>query len=165
MAVVAGMSDLIVIGQIGDVNTSTYEFNITEVLKGTDKKKIKVRMFKEWVCDSRLEAAANGQSLILFLQKKTFGYEIINGSTGEIFIKSGKVMRDLNGTTPTINELKKAIRNFTSLYTFARNNYSYRKDHKNAFKQIRPFAEILEHVEKGGLTKWLIKQTEWYDIV
>lgn len=53
MEFVAGMADLIVVGEIESVNAASYQFRISETIKGQSKDLIRVRMFKEWTCDRR----------------------------------------------------------------------------------------------------------------
>ncbi len=85
-------SDLIVIGKIKDFNDKTYLFQPSEFIKGDSQSTITVEMFEEWSCDRRIKKPAIDQDLFLFLNKKEDGsYEILNGSTGEIFINRSEI--------------------------------------------------------------------------
>lgn len=116
--VVAGMADLIVVGEIEGVHSGSYYFKISSTIKGKELESIKVQMFKEWKCDTRMKKPEVGQKLFLFLIKKIGSYEIINGSTGEIFIKDDRILRTIFNLRPTVEELSEAVRTFTSCYGY-----------------------------------------------
>lgn len=80
---IIGLSDLIVIGEINEIESNTYTFTITETLKGDVHASIRVEKFKEWLCDMRFGSYEKGQKLCLFLKKGLLSWEIINGSSGE----------------------------------------------------------------------------------
>jgi hypothetical protein len=79
-------SKLIVVGEISEIQDSTYTFKISETIKGSKYNSIEVLKFKEWTCDERRYGYEIGQKLCLFLDSNKDKWEIINGSTGEKFI-------------------------------------------------------------------------------
>lgn len=86
-SIVIAKADLIVDGIISKVSKNEYEFTINEFVKGKSPSKIKVSIWKEWICDPRIKELKTGQRLILFLEKSPYGnFTTINGSTGEIYI-------------------------------------------------------------------------------
>jgi hypothetical protein len=161
LEVVAGMADLIVIGEIDEANSKTYKFKISRTLKGENDETIKVKMFKEWTCDVRMEKAKKGQKLFLFLLKKDDGYEIINGSTGELFIKEDKIVRKINNRNPTVDELATSIISFTSAYKL-KGEFDYLE--KSTFIQLKTADEIDKLSAESDLTKWFIDKVKGYAI-
>ena len=165
MAVVAGMAELIVEGHISEVKSKTYILSVDQFLKGKSKAYIKVEMFKEWVCDQRMKAVEKKDKVILFLIKRGSKYRVINGSTGEKFVYKGLVSWPFLEEPVSLEDFKRAIVNFTSAYEFVRKRYYFYKSHKNKFRQLRPFAEIVRMGEEDELTLLLLKETEYYDVV
>ncbi|WP_299628337.1 hypothetical protein [uncultured Tenacibaculum sp.] len=111
-SIVTAKSDLIVEGEIKNVYDETYEFTITDFIKGKTGDTISVNKWKEWMCDSRQIKHLKGQNLILFLQKDQHGeYKIINGSTGELIINSdGSILRYDYERLPNKSVVKKGIK-------------------------------------------------------
>jgi hypothetical protein len=119
LEVVAGMADLIVTGEIASVSEGVYQFNVSENIKGKSEATITVKMFHEWTCDVRWKKAEKGQQLFLFLLKKEGKYEIINGSTGELFIVDERVNGfGFGGKDQQLEAYKTAIKNFTKCYSY-----------------------------------------------
>ncbi|WP_428233059.1 hypothetical protein [Flavobacterium sp.] len=88
-SIVISKADLIVDGTISKVSKNEYEFEIGQFLKGKSGSKIKVLIWKEWLCDPRIKELKAGQRLILFLEKTSYGiFTPVNESTGEIYIDS-----------------------------------------------------------------------------
>lgn len=163
MEVMAGMADLIVVGEISKVHvTSTYDFTITSVIKGSAKSIIKVNMFKEWTCDHRAKKAESGQRLLLFLQKDMFGtYEIINGSTGEKFIENNQLEIVINEKIPTVDELTLGLKLFTSCYQLKGKEYDFGN---TTFIQLKSTDEIKELSAKSEITSWLVDRVKNYQV-
>lgn len=84
---VAGFSHLIVVGKISSITPNSYQFEISETIKGAPRKNITVIKFEEWTCDIRFGSHVIGQQLLLFLIKNGPYYEIVNGGSGEIPIQ------------------------------------------------------------------------------
>lgn len=81
-------SELIVNGEIAQIDSMTYQFEISKVVKGNHHPcdEIIVEKWHEWPSDIRGIDHAIGQQIILFLKKDESSKEswkIINGSTGE----------------------------------------------------------------------------------
>jgi len=129
LTLIAARADLIVIGEIDIVKGGNYTFKIGETLRGQKFKTITVKMFKEWVCDPRWEKPKQGQKLCLFLNKGEKNWEIINGSSGEMFI-SGKLIylggedsmkivnNEITRNDMSLTEFKNAIKDFCRCYLF-----------------------------------------------
>ena len=132
--VVAGMADLIVVGEIERVHANSYDFKINSTIKGKEQKTIKVQIFKEWKCDTRMKKPETGQKLFLFLIEKMGSYEIVNGSTGEIFIENNHIIRTIFTLKPTVEELSVAVRVFASCYTY---KGEYKADGADIFIQTK----------------------------
>ncbi len=81
---VALQADLIVVGEIINVNSNSYQFKVTNQIKGESTSQLTVQKFTEWECDVRFDKVKIGQKLFLFLKKKNKKFELINGNTGEI---------------------------------------------------------------------------------
>ncbi|MFT7612430.1 MAG: hypothetical protein ACI9J3_001390 [Parvicellaceae bacterium] len=162
MEIVAGMADLIVVGKIENVGSGTYQFRISNTVKGQSLDLIKVQMFKEWTCDRRIKKAKEGQELFLFLTKKAGKFEIINGSTGEIFIDNGLVKRAFKASQRTTEEWFVAIKTFTISYQFKGKDYEPLEE--NIFIQLRTDKEAKEVIGKSELTKWLFERVKEYKI-
>ena len=160
--VVAGMADLIVVGEIDSVISGSYKFKISNTLKGQSMKLIEVQMFKEWKCDGRIKKAEKGQELFLFLIRNAGKYEIINGSTGEMFIDKGKVLRTFNKFQPTTEELALALQAFTNSFEFK--GKDYKPFGENVFVQLKTDEEIKELSEKNQLTNWFFDRVKEYKI-
>jgi hypothetical protein len=160
--VVASIADLIVVGEIESVNLNSYDFKISKTIKGQEKVIITVQMFKEWKCDTRMKKADKGQKLFLFLTKNGERYEIVNGSTGEMFIENDKILRTIGETRPTVTELSESIQRFTSSYEFKGKEYS--PFNENTFIQKKTNDELKEIVQKSELTKWFFDRMKNYRI-
>ncbi|WP_299125359.1 hypothetical protein [uncultured Tenacibaculum sp.] len=85
-SIVTSKADLIVEGQIDEINNEKYQFKISDFIKGKDDDTIIVNKWKQWMCDTRPLKYKTGQKLILFLKKVKGKYKVINGSTGELII-------------------------------------------------------------------------------
>jgi hypothetical protein len=113
-SIVISKADLIVDGTISRVSQNEYEFTISEFVKGKSGSKIKVLIWKEWICDPRIKELKAGQRLILFLEKTTYGnFAPINDSTGEIYIDNDafiNIFLPKEFSNPTV--LKKGISMF-----------------------------------------------------
>jgi len=127
--VIMGYADLIVEGEISKVNENSYEFKIFNNLKSkiNTGNKIIVNNFQEWTCDKRIVSSKVGQKLLLFLtitENKT--YEIINGSTGELFIED--VEREFSYDFKFNNylDIKRGIQMFGNSYKFTGKNKNRR---------------------------------------
>lgn len=162
LEVVAGMADLIVVGEIESVSQGSYQFKITKAVKGKETGLIKVQMFKEWSCDHRIKKTEKGQKLFLFLNKKGGKYEIINGSTGEMFIEDGKVLRTINGYKPKVDELANSIKYFVK--AFEPKNKDYKPFDETVFIQLLPDNEIEKLAKESILTNWFFDKMKDYKI-
>ena len=162
LEVVAGMADLIVVGEIECVNQGSYQFKITKTVKGKKTGSIKVQMFKEWTCDHRIKKAETGQKLFLFLNKKGGKHEIINGSSGEIFIEDDKVLKTINGEKPTVDELANSIKYFVK--AFKLKNKNYKPLDETVFIQLLPENEIKKLAKESILTNWFFDKIKDYKI-
>jgi len=116
LSIIAGSADLIVIGEIDVVRNNTYRFKISETIKGQTYKTIIVKMFEEWTCDNRFEKAEKGQKLFLFLKKGQNNWDLINGSSGELFISKTTIYLGGEDSIKIVNN--KITRNDMSLTTF-----------------------------------------------
>ena len=113
--IIISNADLIVEGQIIEVSSSQnqYQFEITDFIKGQSSQKISVDIWEEWTCDHRIESPKIGQKLLLFLTKNTTNqYQIINDSTGELFIRDNDSLETFSyyKIFPKLYELKKGIK-------------------------------------------------------
>ncbi len=162
LEIVVGMADLIVIGEIESVSKDTYQFKIDKKIKGEESDLIKVQMFKEWTCDNRMKKAEKGQKLFLFLVKKGGKYEIINGSTGEMFIEGDTVLRIINGEQPTVDKLATSIKSFTRAFRLKSKNYAPFEE--TVFKQLISDNEIKNLTNQSALTRWLFNKMKGYKI-
>ena len=162
LEVVAEMADIIVVGEIKSVSQGSYQFNITKTVKGKETGLIKVQMFKEWTCDHRMKKAETGQKLFLFLNKKGGKYEIINGSTGEMFIEDDKVLRTINGDKPTVDELANSIKYFVK--GFKLKSKDYEPFDETVFIQLLPDNEIEKFAKESILTQWFFDKMKDYKI-
>lgn len=160
--IVAGMADLIVVGEISKVDSNSYEFLIKETVKGSETGSIKVKMFEEWTCDSRRFKAEVGQKLFLFLEKGLFKYEIINGSTGELFIKHEKVLRIIDKNEPTVTDLVSALKSFTTAYRFKSDKFGIGEE--RVFVQLKTDAEIATLSSKTDLSRWFFDRVKLFTI-
>lgn len=154
--VVISGSDLIVEGEISAVPFSVYkyDFKISEFLKGGSEQEITINMWKEWTCDSRIKRPLIGQRLILFLTKNNNGeYEIINGSTGELFINEEQGLDTfLKTDLPSLDQLKKGIKMFSKAYKYNGKLYSSYRENPYYEKLIDQI-EIDEMMDQNNFFK------------
>lgn len=117
-SIVISKADLIVDGTISKVSKNEYEFEISQFVKGKSGSKIKVLIWKEWLCDPRIKELKSGQRLILFLEKTSYGnFAPINDSTGEIYIDNDSfinIFLPKEFTNPKV--LKEGIAMFLQTY-------------------------------------------------
>ncbi|MFV8348031.1 hypothetical protein [Flavobacterium sp. ZB4P13] len=172
--VMAGISELIVIGEINIVKGNLYIFDIKETLKGKLYKSISVKLFKEWTCDTRFAKPKKGQKLCLFLKRGLSNWEIINGSTGELLISDNSIT--LGGYeeykhidykfTPyclSVEEFKNGIREFSKCYRFI-GEYDF-MDKKAHFEQICDNKQISKFKSINKFSAWLYKKMTKYPVV
>ncbi|MEG0849672.1 MAG: hypothetical protein RSF34_03185 [Flavobacterium sp.] len=111
-------ADLIVDGTVSKVSKDSYEFTVTQFVKGKSNSKIKVSIWKEWLCDPRIVELKAGQRLILFLEKLANGnFYPINESTGELYVDNNcfiNIFLPKDFSNPTV--LKKGISMFLKTY-------------------------------------------------
>lgn len=171
--IVAGMSELIVMGEINTVKGNVYIFDIDETLKGKLYKSISVEMFKEWTCDARFAEPKKGQKLCLFLKRGTTNWEIINGSTGELLISNNTITLgdeeykhvDYKYTPYrlSVEEFKIGLREFSKCYRFI-GKYDFR-DEKAHFEQIGDDKQIAKFKSSNTFSAWLYKKMTKYSAV
>jgi hypothetical protein len=117
-SIVIAKADLIVDGTISKVSKNEYEFTISQFVKGRSALKIKVSIWKEWICDPRIKELKTGQRLILFLEKSPNGnFSPINDSTGEIYVDNDSfinIFLPKEFTNPKV--LKEGISMFLQTY-------------------------------------------------
>ncbi|WP_343694087.1 hypothetical protein [Flavobacterium sp.] len=157
-SIVISKADLIVDGTISKVSKNEYEFTISQFIKGKSGSKIKVSIWKEWICDPRIKELKAGQRLILFLEKTASGiFTPINDSTGEIYVDNDTfidIFLPKEFSNPTI--LKKGISMFVQ-------NFTVYGDLNDRFLQNVYFAsnksifEIYKLTENNQVFKFLIQ--------
>jgi hypothetical protein len=163
MQVVAGMADLIVEGEINSVSGNSYTFNIDQTIKGTAVKQIIVKMFQEWTCDMRWKKAEPGQTLLLFLTKANDSFDIINGSTGEIFIIDNKVQLFMNAEKNIqLEDAVTAFKNFTSCYSLpGKDIFPFNKP---VFDQLKTDSEIAVLKKANKVSVYLFSEMKAFAI-
>lgn len=156
---VISKADLIVEGKISDVSFSVYEynFNVTEYIKGESQEEIIINMWKEWSCDKRIKRAEKGQKLLLFLTKRSNGeYEIINGSTGELFITENDSLQTFfRYKLPKREEFKSAIRMFSKAF-----KYHSKTKEKSYYKKLVKQSEIDIMIKENKFFKSMVLMIE-----
>lgn len=149
-------ADLIVEGEITKVSNFVYEydFHINDFIKGSSNDNITIDMWKEWTCDSRIKSPRIGQRLLLFLSKNSNGeYEIIHGSTGELFISENNTLETFGKTDfPSLKVFKKGIQMFIKAYSYDGDLYSYDRN-KIAFKTLLNPLEIEKMIGENEFFK------------
>ncbi|WP_250437356.1 hypothetical protein [Hanstruepera flava] len=165
--IVISKADLIVEGKISDVShfVYEYEFEVTDFVKGKSENKITVDMWKEWTCDKRIKRPKVDQRLILFLTKNQNNeYEIINGSTGELFITENDSIKTFTyyDNFPKLDELKKGIKLFQESFEFYGEMYGYGKD--RFFKRLKSESEIKKLEKENEFFKSTVDGIQYYEI-
>jgi len=163
--IVISKADLIVDGKISNIQSNEYELEIDEFLKGESSRVIKVKMWKEWTCDRRIEKTEIGQRLILFLTDDKNGkFEIINGSTGELIVrKDNSVNTFTNLELPSVSETKSGIQKFIQAFEYSGNLYPKYND-QNYFKQLIEQSEIDKLMAKNIFFKTIVLSIKRYEI-
>jgi hypothetical protein len=171
--IVASFADLIVTGEINSVHGLTYSFKVSETLKGKVRGTITVRKFREWMCDTRRLPHKKGQKLCLFLKKGIAGWNIINGSTGEMIISNDSLNMhaeeydaegyDFSAYSLPLEEFKNGIRTFCKLYAFI-GKYEIYGEYR-AFKMLCSDAEIDEFKNMSRFSAWLNAKARKYEII
>lgn len=171
--IVAGIAELIVVGEINSVKGNTYIFDIGETLKGKQYKSITVKMFEQWTCDTRFGEPKKGQKLCLFLKRGMTNWQIINGSTGELLISNNAITLgdeeykhvDYKYTPYRISveEFKIGLREFSKSYRFV-GEYDFR-DEKAHFEQIGDEKQISKLKNTNKFSAWLYKKMIKYSAV
>ena len=151
-------ADLIVVGELSNSGVKTYNFTISSTIKGEEHESIRVQKFKEWTCDTRSRKFESGQKIILFLEKKLGKYEIINGSSGEVFIDDNIVQVRGFHQKPTVNEFSGMISDF--LACFSPNNEPSTIWNTRTYTQLLSDDEITERRNKSMFTDKLFATLE-----
>jgi hypothetical protein len=118
--IVISKADLIIEGKVSNNSKNNYDFSVTEFIKGQSLKNIYVKKWGEWTCDKRIQKIEKGQRLILFLNKiKENEYEVINGSTGELFVENNNSVKTfMKSDFPSVNKIKSGIKSFLKAFEF-----------------------------------------------
>ncbi len=159
---VIGLSDLIVIGEIENVEENTFTFKIEETLKGKVNASISVVKTDECERYARYE---KGQKLCLFLRKGLLSWSIIDGNQGErpILDETIYLCLDENYKLP-LDEFSEAIVafccNFKTRITM--NGYSYSQ--KVYFIQDVSEDELNAFRNKNKFTRWLYGQITYDEV-
>jgi len=159
LTLIAGSADLIVIGEIDMVKNGTYTFKIGETIKGQTYKTITVKMFEEWICDPRWDKPKKGQKLFLFLKKGQKEWNIINGSSGELFISKNQIYLGGEDAIKFVNdkiirnkmsltEFKNTIKDFCKCYIFVGDG-DYRNPNPQYYLQICSDRQIAEFEKRS----------------
>jgi len=171
--IVIACSEIIVIGEIENVNQSTYTFRIDETLKGKTYKTITVEEFDEWTCDERFDKVKKGQKLCLFLKKGPTNWIIINGSTGELLISGDSITLGgyeeyehidfaFNPYRLLLTEFKKGIREFCKCYQFFVEYDSRNRIGKFHVEQISTNSQIKNFIRISNFSEWLYNKMKRY---
>lgn len=176
LTLIAGSADLIVIGKIDMVKNGTYTFKIGETIKGPSYKTITVNMFDEWVCDTRFEKPKKGQKLCLFLTKDQNVWEIINGSSGEMFISGNLIYlggedsikivnNEITRNDMSLTEFKNTIKDFCSCYSFV-GKLGYRNyDKPHYILQTCSDRQIAEFEKRSKFSTKLFEEMKSYNVL
>lgn len=167
---VAGFSHLIVVGKISSITPNSYQFEISEIIKGAPRKNITVIKFEEWTCDIRFGPHVIGQQLLLFLIKHGPYYEIINGGTGEIPIESNCITLsyesfDENKFIPYKMSLRDCIDGLLFVNQCFRITGKY-NDFRNepSFRKICDDTTLSQSKRSSNFREWLIGRMSKYKI-
>jgi len=158
MEMLINASDLIVVGEIAKTHIGAYTFSIDQIVKGESNVSIKVQLFREWTCDHRSREVVVGQQIVLFLNRVDGKLEIINGSTGEIFIDDDIVQYKLLDTKPSLDEFTGMISDFLSCYA-AKNKPTVLWE-KMFYTQLKSDDEITEIRIQSVYSNWLFGRLE-----
>ncbi len=166
---VALEADIIVIGKIISVGKETYQFKVTEFIKGVGDSIITVQKFREWICDMRYASVAKGQHLFLFLEKSNGKFTLVNASTGEIPIINDSITlnNEINGHSENfqaihystkISEFKDGIKSFIRCFKAPDDNYLQ----QTQLIQICNNQQLKVFINKNSFTNWLYKKIKKY---
>lgn len=165
IAIIAGSADLIVIGQIEEVSDKSYTFKVVETLKGQTYHSISVNKFREWECDIRFDLPKKGQKLCLFLNREQTGWEIINGSNGELPIFNDSItlkkeaydqnQREFKPYIVNLLDFKLGIKAFCECYRVVGRYGTTDKWH---FNKIGDVAKIQMFQRLNSFSAWLNSQ-------
>lgn len=164
MQILAGTADVIVTGKITGVSGNSYVLGIDQVIKGNVVNKITVKMFAEWTCDYRWKKPVPGQELLLFLTKTNSDtFEIINGSTGEIFIIADTLhsIWDFKQQVK-IADVITALKHFVTSYVVIKSDNAAKKGF--VFNQLKPDAEIDSFKKLNDFSSWLFNGMKDYGV-
>lgn len=164
--ILIGGADLIVEGEIVDVSEGFYKFQITDFLKNKSKQTIKIQMFSEWACDSRVMPAKKGQKLLLFLAKSDYEfYQIINGSTGELFVESVTEVFQYDFEFESYKDIKNGIKRFAESFDYHGDLY-FRIGTKQTFEMLKSSEELAKMESESRFFKSLAEKVfEQYHII
>jgi len=162
-SMVVSKASLIVDGTISKVSKNEYEFTISEFIKGKSSSKIKVAIWKEWLCDPRNKELKKGQRLILFLERSSYGnFYPINESTGELYVDNNtflNIFLPKAFLNPTV--LKKGISMFLETYTFY-GNFNDRFYQNINFVRNKSIFEVYKMTKTNTAFKFLVDDAEYY---
>ncbi|AUC77086.1 hypothetical protein [Olleya sp. Bg11-27] len=153
------LSELIVEGNIKSLSDSSFEFLVTDFIKGNEKMVIKVKKWREWQCDMRHAKYELGQRLILILTRNEDGiYEAMNGSTGELIInKDESIERYSYRALPKLPITKEGIKMIITAINFEGDMYTYSEEKykftilvsKSEFERLRNNNEFFYLATRG----------------
>jgi hypothetical protein len=169
--IVSAVSNLIVVGKITSITPNTYQFEISETIKGASSKHITVIKFEEWTCDIRFGPYIIGQRLLLFLIKNGPFYEIVNGGTGEIPISFNSIIFkyesfDENKFIPYKMSLRECIDGllyFNQCFQLIGKHNDNRND--LTFRQICYDVNLSQTEKSINFKQWLIGKMSQYKIL
>lgn len=162
--IVISKADIIVEGTIIAKEKDSYQFKITEFVKGNATETINVEIWEEWNCDKRIKDLKRNQRLLLFLKNGKTNYNVINGSTGELFVLEDNSVKTFMKTDfPKIKELKKGVKLFLKAFEYHGKLYP-NLDEDYYFKRLIEQSEIDKMAQENGFMKFLVSQIKNYKI-
>lgn len=159
---VIGMSDLIVTGEVEDIQENTFTFRINQTLKGRVLSSITV--LKNYECD-RYSMYSKGQRMCLFLRKGLMSWTIVDGNTGERPILDETVFLGVDGNYKlSLREFSDGISEFCNTYTtrVTTNGYSFRQ--KVYFIQEVSEDQLNVYRNKNKFNRWLCSQITYDEL-
>jgi len=93
---------------------------------------------------------------VLFLTQSGGKYEIINGSSGELFIENDSVFVPVFNQQPTLSELAEAVKSASSCFEMKHKKYPSQGG--SQFIQLKPNDYLEEIAKQSAFSAWLIER-------
>lgn len=161
--ILAGMSDIIVKGEVLEIGNKAFRIRVEKYLKGDSKSKaIRIKWGKRLMCSSCEYCLKKGDNFYFFLKKRGTGYKTIDHRNGALKIIDGNLAHHFGCSCnqPSLCDFENSIRQFAWMY-----EYAGQLNCKNAFKQRVSDTSACKCCYHSDFSDYLMDRMKYYAVI